>query len=196
MKIKNFILIFLLYFQSFTTIYAIEPDIFVQSTVNRASKVLSDNISKDQKIEELKKIAKDTVDIKGIGFYTLGSARKNLNDSDKKIYTDLFEQYFLKSFSSRLAEYTNPEIDVYGKELLSDKYTIVNSLLKGTQERPEVKIDWRIYTKNSERPLIRDLIIEGLSLARTQKEEFSSILNTNEGDINALFKTLEDFSKN
>ena len=196
MKIKNFILIFLLYFQSFTTIYAIEPDIFVQSTVNRASKVLSDNISKDQKIEELKKIAKDTVDIKGIGFYTLGSARKNLNDSDKKIYTDLFEQYFLKSFSSRLAEYTNPEIDVYGKEMLSDKYTIVNSLLKGTQERPEVKIDWRIYTKNSERPLIRDLIIEGLSLARTQKEEFSSILNTNEGDINALFKTLEDFSKN
>ena len=196
MKIKNFILIFLLYFQSFTTIYAIEPDIFVQSTVNRASKVLSDNISKDQKIEELKKIAKDTVDIKGIGFYTLGSARKNLNDSDKKIYTDLFEQYFLKSFSSRLAEYTNPEIDVYGKEILSDKYTIVNSLLKGTQERPEVKIDWRIYTKNSERPLIRDLIIEGLSLARTQKEEFSSILNTNEGDINALFKTLEDFSKN
>ena len=196
MKIKNFILIIFLYFQSLTIIYAIEPDIFVQSTVNRASKVLSDNISKDQKIKELKKIAKDTVDIRGIGFYTLGSARKNLNENDKKVYTDLFEQYFLKSFSSRLAEYTNPEIDVYGKEMLSDKYTIVNSLLKGTQERPEVKIDWRIYTKNSERPLIRDLIIEGLSLARTQKEEFSSILNTNEGDINALFKTLEDFSKN
>ena len=196
MKKKNFILIIFLYFQSLTIIYAIEPDIFVQSTVNRASKVLSDNISKDQKIKELKKIAKDTVDIRGIGFYTLGSARKNLNENDKKVYTDLFEQYFLKSFSSRLAEYTNPEIDVYGKEILSDKYTIVNSLLKGTQERPEVKIDWRIYTKNSERPLIRDLIIEGLSLARTQKEEFSSILNTNEGDINALFKTLEDFSKN
>ena len=196
MKIKNFILIIFLYFQSLTIIYAIEPDIFVQSTVNRASKVLSDNISKDQKIKELKKIAKDTVDIRGIGFYTLGSARKNLNENDKKVYTDLFEQYFLKSFSSRLAEYTNPEIDVYGKEILSDKYTIVNSLLKSTEERPEVKIDWRIYTKNSERPLIRDLIIEGLSLARTQKEEFSSILNTNDGDINVLFKTLEDFSKN
>ena len=196
MKIKNFILIIFLYFQSLTIIYAIEPDIFVQSTVNRASKVLSDDISKDQKIKELKKIAKDTVDIRGIGFYTLGSARKNLNENDKKVYTDLFEQYFLKSFSSRLAEYTNPEIDVYGKEILSDKYTIVNSLLKSTEERPEVKIDWRIYTKNSERPLIRDLIIEGLSLARTQKEEFSSILNTNDGDINVLFKTLEDFSKN
>ena len=196
MKIKNFILIIFLYFQSLTIIYAIEPDIFVQSTVNRASKVVSDNISKDQKIKELKKIAKDTVDIRGIGFYTLGSARKNLNENDKKVYTDLFEQYFLKSFSSRLAEYTNPEIDVYGKEILSDKYTIVNSLLKSTEERPEVKIDWRIYTKNSERPLIRDLIIEGLSLARTQKEEFSSILNTNDGDINVLFKTLEDFSKN
>ena len=196
MKIKNYILIIFLYFQSFTTIYAIEPDIFVQSTVNRASKILSDNIKKDQKIEELKKIAKDTVDIRGIGFYTLGSARKNLNDNEKKMYTVLFEQYFLKSFSSRLAEYTNPEIDVYGKEILSDKYTIVNSLLKGTEERPEVKIDWRIYTKNPERPLIRDLIIEGLSLARTQKEEFSSILNTSDGDINALFKTLEEFSKN
>ena len=196
MRIKNYILIIFLYFLSFTTIYAIEPDIFVQSTVNRASKVLSDNIAKDQKIEELKKIAKDTVDIRGIGFYTLGSARKNLNDNEKKMYTVLFEQYFLKSFSSRLAEYTNPEIDVYGKEILSDKYTIVNSLLKGTEERPEVKIDWRIYTKNPERPLIRDLIIEGLSLARTQKEEFSSILNTNDGDINALFKTLKDFAKN
>ena len=196
MKIKNYILIIFLYFQSFTTIYAIEPDIFVQSTVNRASKVLSDNIAKDQKIEELKKIAKDTVDIRGIGFYTLGSARKNLNDNEKKMYTVLFEQYFLKSFSSRLAEYTNPEIDVYGKEILSDKYTIVNSLLKGTEERPEVKIDWRIYTKNPERPLIRDLIIEGLSLARTQKEEFSSILNTSDGDINVLFKTLKDFAKN
>ena len=196
MKIKNFILIIFLYFQSLTIIYAIEPDIFVQSTVNRASKVLSDDISKDQKIKELKKIAKDTVDIRGIGFYTLGSARKNLNENDKKVYTDLFEQYFLKSFSSRLAEYTNPEIDVYGKEILSDKYTIVNSLLKGTEERPEVKIDWRIYTKNPERPLIRDLIIEGLSLARTQKEEFSSILNTSDGDINALFKTLKDFAKN
>jgi phospholipid transport system substrate-binding protein len=136
------------------------------------------------------------VDIRGIGFYTLGSVRKTLNDDQKKRYAILFEEYFLKSFSSRLAEYTNPEIDVQSKEILNENYTIVNSLLKGTPERPEVKIDWRIYTKNPENPLIRDLIIEGLSLARTQKEEFSSILNSNDNNINALFKTLEEFSKN
>ena len=147
-------------------------------------------------MDELKSIAKETVDIRGIGFYTLGSVRKTLNDDQKKRYAILFEEYFLKSFSSRLAEYTNPEIDVQSKEILSENYTIVNSLLKGTAERPEVKIDWRIYTKNPENPLIRDLIIEGLSLARTQKEEFSSILNSNDNDINALFKTLEEFSKN
>ena len=193
MKIKNYILIIFLYFQSFTTIYAIEPDIFVQSTVNRASKILSDNITKDQKIEELKKIAKDTVDIRGIGFYTLGSARKNLNDNEKKKYTVLFEQYFLKSFSSRLAEYSNPEIEVTSQEKLNDKYTIVSSILVATKERPEVKIDWRIYTKNPEKPLIRDLIIEGLSLARTQKEEFNSIIQSNDGDIEALFTSLKDF---
>ena len=175
---------------------AIEPDIFVQSTVNRASKVLSENISKEEKIKQLKLIAKDTVDIKGIGYYTLGAARKNLGDTDKAKYSKLFEEYFLKSFSSRLAEYTNPEIDVFSKEVLNEKYTIVNSVLKATNERPEIKIDWRIYTKNPEKPLIRDLIIEGLSLARTQKEEFASVLNSNEGDINALFKTLEEFSNN
>ena len=174
--------------------FAIEPDIFVQSTVNRASKLLSEDISKEQKIEELQIIAKDTVDIRGIGFYTLGAARKNLNEADKKKYIELFEKYFLKSFASRLAEYTNPEIDVFGKEKLSKNYTIVNSLLKGTSERPEIKIDWRIYTKDPEKPLIRDLIIEGLSLARTQKEEFASVLNSNDGDINSLFKTLEEFS--
>ena len=145
---------------------------------------------------KLQDIAKDTVDIKGIGFYTLGSVRKTLNDSQKNKYSELFEKYFLKSFSSRLAEYTNPEINVYGKEVLNKNYTLVNSTLKATSERPEIKIDWRIYTKNLDNPLIRDLIIEGLSLARTQKEEFSSILNSNDGDINALFKTLEKFSKN
>ena len=193
---RELLVLFVIFFSISSVSFSIEPDIFVQSTVNRASKLLSEDISKDEKIKKLKSIAGETVDIKGIGFYTLGSARKNLNENDKKVYTDLFEQYFLKSFSSRLAEYTNPEIDVYGKEILSDKYTIVNSLLKGTEERPEVKIDWRIYTKNPERPLIRDLIIEGLSLARTQKEEFSSILNTSDGDINALFKTLKDFAKN
>ena len=196
MKSKNFILIFFLYFFSLTNIYSIEPDIFVQSTVNRASKILSDDISKEQKIEELKKIAKDTVDIRGIGFYTLGSSRKKLDENEKKKYAVLFEEYFLKSFANRLAEYTNPEIDVYAKEKLNEKYTIVNSLLKATDQRPEVKIDWRVYTKNPTNPLIRDLIIEGLSLARTQKEEFLSILNSNDGDINALFKTLEEFSKN
>ncbi len=175
-------------------IAALEADIFVQSTVNRASELLSENITKEEKIEELKMIAKDTVDIKGIGFYTLGATRKNLSDSEKKEYLEKFEDYFLKSFSSRLAEYTNPEIDVYGKEVLNKNYTIVNSTLKATSERPEIKIDWRIYTKNQDQPLIRDLIIEGLSLARTQKEEFASVLSSNDGDINALFKTLEEFS--
>ena len=196
MNIKKIIVIIFLYFFHINILHSIEPDVFVQSTVNRASKVLSDNLSKEQKIEELKKIAEETVDIEGIGFYTLGSARKNLDNDQKKQYSILFKDYFLKSFSSRLAEYTNPEIDVLSKEELNENYTIVNSLLKSTSERPEVKIDWRIYTKNSKNPLIRDLIIEGLSLARTQKEEFASILNSNNGDINALFKTLENFSKN
>ncbi len=176
--------------------YSIEPDVFVQSTVNRASSILSKNISKEEKINELKNIAKETVDIVGVGFYSLGSARKNLNDDQKNEYLKLFENYFLKSFSSRLAEYTNPEIDVISKKKLNENYTIVNSILVSTSNRPEVKIDWRIYTKDSENPLIRDLIIEGLSLARTQKEEFTSILNSNDGDINSLFKTLEKFSTN
>ena len=196
MKIKKIILIVFLYFFSLGFSYSIEADVFVQSTVNRASKILSENISKDEKINKLKIIAKETVDIRGIGFYTLGSIRKNLDDNQRKKYERLFEEYFLKSFSSRLSEYTNPEIDVLSKEVLSENYTIVNSLLKGTSERPEVKIDWRIYTKNPENPLIRDLIIEGLSLARTQKEEFSSILNSNDNDINVLFKNLEEFAKN
>jgi phospholipid transport system substrate-binding protein len=176
------------------SVAALEADVFVQSTVNRASKLLSDNISKEEKIEKLKLIAKDTVDIEGIGFYTLGSVRKDLSDDQKKEYVVKFEEYFLKSFSSRLAEYTNPEIDVFNKEVLNENYTIVNSTLKATNERPEIKIDWRIYTKNPKQPVIRDLIIEGLSLARTQKEEFASVLSSNNGDINALFKTLEEFS--
>ena len=196
MKTKKIITIVLLYFLNINYSHSIEADIFVQSTVNRASKILSENISKEKKINKLKLIAKETVDIKGIGLYTLGSTRKNLSEDNKKKYSLLFEDYFLKSFSSRLAEYTNPEIDVTSKEVLSANYTIVNSILKGTSERPEVKIDWRIYTKDPENPLIRDLIIEGLSLARTQKEEFSSILNSNKNDINALFKTLEEFSNN
>ena len=195
MKKRLFIIIFIINLLT-GSVFAIEPDIFVQSTVNRASKLLADNITREQKINKLQLIAKDTVDINGIGYYSLGAARKNLSDLDKAKYLELFEKYFLKSFSSRLAEYTNPEIDVFAKEVLNKNYTIVNSILKATNDRPEIKIDWRIYTKDPEKPLIRDLIIEGLSLARTQKEEFASVLNSNDGDINALFKTLEEFSKN
>tara|TARA_Y100000591_G_scaffold270967_1_gene245983 strand:+ start:729 stop:1319 length:591 start_codon:yes stop_codon:yes gene_type:complete len=196
MKFKKIIVSISVYCFLISSVYSIEPDVFVQSTVNRASKILSEDLTKNEKIEKLKKIALETVDIKGIGFYTLGPIRKNLNNEQKKQYSILFEKYFLKSFSSRLAEYTNPEIDVLGKDTLNEKYTIVNSLLKATAERPEIKIDWRIYTKNPDNPLIRDLIIEGLSLARTQKEEFSSILNSNDNDINVLFKTLDKFSQN
>ena len=194
---KRKLLIFLIVSFSITfNSLSIEPDIFVQSTVNRASKLLGENISKDEKIEKLKEIAKETVDIRGIGFYTLGKKRKSLNEREKKRYAELFEGYFLKSFSSRLAEYTNPEIDVQSKEKLNENYTIVNSILKATSERPEIKIDWRIYTKKPENPLIRDLIIEGLSLARTQKEEFASVLNSNNDDIESLFTVLEKFSQN
>ena len=191
---KKTIIILFLYFLNLSTAYSIAPDVFVQSTVNRASQILSKNISKEEKINELKSIASETVDIRGVGFYSLGSARKVLDDKQKQQFFELFENYFLKSFSSRLAEYTNPKIEVYGKKILNENYTIVNSLLVGTSERPEIKIDWRIYTKNPDNPLIRDLIIEGLSLARTQKEEFSSILSSNDGNINSLFKVLEDFS--
>ena len=196
MNLKKIILILLLFNFNYVNVYSLEPEIFVQSTVNRASQVLSQNISKDEKINQLKSIAKETVDINGVGFYSLGSTRKNLNESQKKEYLNLFENYFLKSFSSRLSEYTNPKIEVQGKKVLNKNYTIVNSILIATSERPEVKIDWRIYTKNSDNPLIRDLIIEGLSLARTQKEEFGSILNSNNGDIQVLFKILKEFSNN
>ena len=193
---KKIFFILLLFIINSTSVQSIEADVFVQSTVNRASQVLSKDIPKEEKINQLKSIAKETVDIKGVGFYSLGSARKNLNDIQKIQYSKLFEDYFLKSFSSRLAEYTNPEIEVNDKKFLNENYTIVNSLLVGTSERPEVKIDWRVYTKDPDNPLIRDLIIEGLSLARTQKEEFSSILNSNNVDIKVLFKTLREFSKN
>tara|TARA_B100001989_G_scaffold204343_1_gene152862 strand:- start:52 stop:642 length:591 start_codon:yes stop_codon:yes gene_type:complete len=195
--IKERLLVFVIIFFSIPLAsFSIEPDIFVQSTVNRASKLLGENISKNEKIEKLKLIAKETVDINGIGFYTLGAKRKTLSDEEKNIYSNLFEGYFLKSFSSRLAEYTNPEIDVINKEKLNNNYTIVNSILKATKERPEINIDWRIYTKDPDNPLIRDLIIEGLSLARTQKEEFASVLSSNENNIEALFKVLREFSNN
>ena len=176
-------------------VHSIEPDVFVQSTVNRASQALNNKFSKEEKIEKLKAIAKENVDITGIGFYTLGSYRKNISDDQKKEYLYLFEQYFLKSFASRLAEYSNPEIEVKSKKKLNENYTIVSSFLVATEKRPEVKIDWRVYTKNKNNPLIRDLIIEGLSLARTQKEEFSSIIENNDGDMNALFFNLKEFVK-
>ncbi len=191
---RKFLTFLIIFFSISSVSFSIEPDVFVQSTVNRASKLLGENISKDEKIEKLKLIAMETVDIRGIGFYTLGSKRKSLSEEEKKRYSKLFEKYFLKSFSSRLAEYTNPEIDVTNKEKLNDSYTIVNSILKATKERPEINIDWRIYTKDPNNPLIRDLIIEGLSLARTQKEEFTSVLSSNENNIEALFSVLEEFS--
>jgi phospholipid transport system substrate-binding protein len=193
---KKLVTIIILLSLTLGNAYSMQPDVFVQSTVNRASEILSKNISKEEKTNGLKIIAKETVDIMGVGFYSLGSARKNLNDNQKQKYFDLFEDYFLKSFSSRLSEYTNPKIEVQSKKIINENYTIVNSVLVSTSDRPEVKIDWRIYTKNPDNPLIRDLIIEGLSLARTQKEEFASILNSNDDDINALFKTLENFTKN
>ena len=193
---KKFFTILLLINLFINNANSIEADVFVQSTVNRASEILSKNISKEEKINGLKIIAKETVDIRGIGFYSLGSTRKVLNENQKQKYFDLFENYFLKSFSSRLSEYTNPKIEVQGKNVINKNYTIVKSILVGSTDRPEVKIDWRIYTKNPDDPLIRDLIIEGLSLARTQKEEFASVLSSNDNDINALFKTLDEFSKN
>ena len=192
LTIISFLLIF---FSNIGKVYSIEPDVFVQSTVNRAAKTLGGNLTKDERIEKLKQIATDTVDISGIGYYTLGPFRKNINDEQIEQYNVLFEQYFLKSFSSRLAEYSNPEIEVVSKKKINENYTMVSSVLVSTEQRPEVKIDWRVYTKDSENPQIRDLIIEGLSLARTQKEEFSSIIQSNDGDINALFTTLKEFIK-
>jgi phospholipid transport system substrate-binding protein len=194
-KFFTFTIYLIILFSSFNKVYSIEADIFVQSTVNRASEALNNKFSKEEKIKELKGIAKETVDIKGIGYYTLGAYRKNISDDQMRKYETLFEQYFLKSFASRLAEYSNPEIEVTSKKKLNENYTMVSSVLVSTKKRPEVRIDWRVYTKNLDNPLIRDLIIEGLSLARTQKEEFSSIIQSNNGDINALFVTLKEFIK-
>tara|TARA_B100000586_G_scaffold266779_1_gene240407 strand:- start:1160 stop:1759 length:600 start_codon:yes stop_codon:yes gene_type:complete len=191
-KLKFFLLI-IFFWGYIGNSFSIEPDEFVQLTVDEASQVLSNTYSKEEKMKKLESIAKKTVDIRGLGFYTLGSHRKNLSDEHKKKYSNLFEKYFLKSFSSRLAEYTDPKIRVESSQKLNEKYTIVSSILLATDKRPEVKIDWRVYTKNPEKPLIRDLIIEGLSLARTQKEEFNSIIQNNNGDINFLFDSLKKF---
>ena len=192
-KIFKFFLILIIFLGYIETSFSVEPKEFIQLTVDRASAVLNNNFSKEKKIKKLKVIANETVDIRGIGFYSLGKHRKNLSDNEKNEYVSLFKQYFLKSFSSRLAEYTDPKIKVNSQEKLNDNYTIVSSTLIATEKRTEVKIDWRIYTKNPENPLIRDLIIEGVSLARTQKEEFNSIIQSNDGDINALFLNLTEF---
>ena len=192
-KILTFLAFIIIFFSSITKVYSIEADIFIQSTVNRAAKTLGGNLSKEVRIKKLKEIANDTVDIRGIGFYSLGAYRKDLNSEQLKKYQEVFREYFLKSFSSRLAEYSNPEIEVNSKKKINENYTIVSSTLVSTDSRPEVKIQWRVYTKDPNNFLIRDLIIEGLSLARTQKEEFSSIINSNDGNIEALQKKIENF---
>jgi len=193
-KIFTFVVLILISFNFNNKAFSIEADVFVQSTVNRAAKTLGGGLTKEERIEKLKEIAKDTVDITGIGFYSLGKHRKNLSKEQLENYKIVFEAYFLKSFSSRLAEYSNPEIEVNSKNIINANYTIVSSTLVATNSRPEVKIEWRVYTKDPDNLLIRDLIIEGLSLARTQKEEFSSIINSNDGKIEALLKNLSDFS--
>ena len=193
-KIFTFVVLTLIFFNFNNNAFSIEADVFVQSTVNRAAKTLGGGLTKEERIEKLKEIAKDTVDITGIGFYSLGKHRKNLSKEQLENYKIVFEAYFLKSFSSRLAEYSNPEIEVNSKNIINANYTIVSSTLVATDTRPEVKIEWRVYTKDPDNLLIRDLIIEGLSLARTQKEEFSSIINSNDGKIEALLKNLSDFS--
>ena len=193
-KIFSVITFLIIIFSNTTKVHSIEADVFVQSTVNRAAETLGGNLTKEERVKKLKEIAKETVDIEGIGFYSLGANRKNLTDDQLNEYKKIFSEYFLKSFSSRLAEYSNPEIEVNSKNVINENYTIVSSTLVATDSRPEVKIEWRVYTKDPENLLIRDLIIEGLSLARTQKEEFSSIINSNDGKIEALLKNLSDFA--
>ena len=193
-KILTFFLFSIIFFSNTNSSSSIEPDVFIQSTVNRAASTLSGKLSKEERIKELKQIAIDTVDINGIGLYSLGSHRKNLSKNQLSDYKTVFKEYFLKSFSSRLAEYSNPEIEVISKNIINKNYTIVLSKLVRTENRPEVKIEWRVYTKNPENLMIRDLIIEGLSLARTQKEEFNSIINSNDGNIEALLENLTNFS--
>ena len=192
-KTFSIIAFLIIIFSNITKVHSIEADVFVQSTVNRAAKTLGGNLTKEERMEKLKEIARETVDIEGIGFYSLGANRKNLTDDQLNEYKKVFSEYFLKSFSSRLAEYSNPEIEVNSKNVINANYTIVSSTLVSTENRPKVKIEWRVYTKDPENLLIRDLIIEGLSLARTQKEEFSSIINSNDGKIEALLKNLSDF---
>mgnify|MGYP006097342583 FL=1 len=194
-KIFTLATFLIIFFSNISKVYSIEADVFVQSTVNRAAKTLGGTLTKKERIEKLKDIARETVDIRGVGFYSLGANRKNLSKEQLEKYHEVFAEYFLKSFASRLAEYSNPEIQVDSKKKINENYTMVSSTLVSTDTRPEIKIEWRVYTKNPENLLIRDLIIEGLSLARTQKEEFSSIINSNDGNADALLKSLSDFTK-
>ena len=192
-KIFTLATFLIIFFSNISKVYSIEADVFVQSTVNRAAKTLGGSLTKKERIEKLKDIARETVDIRGVGFYSLGANRKKLSKEQLEKYHEVFAEYFLKSFASRLAEYSNPEIEVDSKKKINENYTMVSSTLVSTDTRPEIKIEWRVYTKNPENLLIRDLIIEGLSLARTQKEEFSSIINSNDGNIDALFESLSKF---
>ena len=194
MKKKIFIIVFFIFgltHKSFA--YSNDPKQFIQEIVDEVKKILVETNTKEFKTEKLSELALNTVDIKGVAYYSLGSYRKKLNDEQMKEYLTLFEKYFLKSFTSRLTDYSDPKIDVISTEVLNPKYTIVKSILLATDKKPEVKIEWRVYTKNPDKPLIRDLIIEGLSLARTQKEEFASVIETNNGDITKLFVTLKEF---
>ena len=195
-KIWKFLLLVSINFCFIPNSFAIDPYLFVQETVDEASEALNKRLSKEEKMEQLKIIAKKTVDIKGIGNYSLGTYRKGLSDQKKDEYFDIFEQYFLKSFASRLAEYTDPKIRVDSQKKLNDKYTMVSSTLLATFEKPEIKIEWRVVTKNPDNPLIIDVIIEGVSLAKVQREEFNSIIHSNDEDINALFSTLREFVAN
>ena len=192
-KIFSFITFLIIIFSTISKVHSIEADVFIQSVVNRAAKTLGGDFTKEERIKELKGIAKDTVDIDGLGFYSLGAFKKSLTEEQLNEYKKVFSEYFLKSFSSRLAEYSNPEIIVESKKVINKYYTIVSSKLVATESRPSVKIEWRVYTKDPDDLLIRDLIIEGLSLARTQKEEFASIINSNDGKIEALLKNLSNF---
>ena len=173
--------------------YSSNPEGFISEVIEEAKVILSSSSSSDEKANKLSEIALKTVDVKGLAYYTLGKKRKEITPEELKKYESLFEKYFLKSFTSRLTDYSDPKINVLSSEVVNEKYTIVKTMLLKTNKRPEVKIDWRVYTKDPNNPLIRDLVIEGLSLARTQKEEFASVLNANDNDINALFSTLEQF---
>ena len=194
MKKNFFIIIFFIFGLSQKSLaYSSDPKQFIVEIVDEAKKILVASNSKEIKTKKLSEMAMKTADIKGIAYYTLGGYRKQLNDEQLKEYLELFEKYFLKSFTSRLTDYSDPKINLLSAEVLNPKYTIVRSLLVATDKKPEVKIDWRVYTKNPDKPLIRDLIVEGLSLARTQKEEFASVIESNNGDVSKLFITLKEF---